>query len=103
MHVRRTTSAILIAVMLLSVVPVRPARAEGAGYLVYGLLVGALTALGILAYQADYGDDKPLETPDKSGRKTQESASIEVVPTPASDDENRPQDLGAGLAFTARF
>jgi hypothetical protein len=103
MQLHRTTSAIVLAALLFTVVPVRQARAEGSGgYLVYGLLIGALTALGILAYQADYGDDKPLETPDKSGRQ-EKRASLEVVAPPASGDEDRPQDYGAALALTARF
>lgn len=103
MHLHRTTSAILLAAMLVTVVPVRQARAEGSGgYLVYGLLIGALTALGILAYQADYGDDKPLETPDRTGRP-RKNASVDFVIPPTPADESRPQDFGAALALTARF
>ena len=105
MNMRRSTAAALALVLALSTVPVRPARAESgaSNYLVYGLLVGALTALGVLAYQTDYGEDKPLETPDRSGRKERKTTSIEIVPPPASDEEGRPAELGAGLALAARF
>jgi hypothetical protein len=97
----RPIASLLAAAMLVSALP---ARASDSTNILFGLLAVLGITLGVAAYQTDYGKEPELKPRDetKDGPK-KDGAHIRIVPPPASNDESRPTELAAGIAWTAKF
>ena len=101
---KRPVFAAVAAAMLAS--SSMPARADSSSTgILFGLLAVLAGTLGYVAYEHDTGkDNKPLVAPDQTDHdKKKDGAHIQIVAPPSPDDEARPNEFAAGLAFTKRF